>query len=240
MAHYIYKNRFVTRMPENNQTEDAFYGARQAMLEDIALHARECAGETGRERLSERVMEAMARAPRHKFVPDEFRQFAYADSPLPIGEGKTISQPFMVALATDLLEVEIDDKVLEVGAGLGYQAAVLSELSDHVYAVELISELAEEAERRLRQYDYDKIRIRIGDGSRGWKEEAPFDKILVSAGAKRIPNALIEQLKPGGRMVVPTGEEDAQMLQLVEKRENGEIEEQALLPVRYSLLMISH
>lgn len=213
---------------------------RQEMLKAIAAHARQCASETGRPELSDRVMAAMGRAPRHLFVPDDVRAYAYEDMPLPIGEGKTISQPFMVALATDLLDIAPSDKVLEVGAGLGYQAAVLAELSDHVYAVEILSELAEEAERRLRDAGYDKVRLRIGDGSRGWPEEAPFDKILVSAGATRMPAALIDQLKEGGRMVIPAGDEESQMLRLVEKKSGGDLNERALIPVRYSLLTVAH
>lgn len=213
---------------------------RQEMLKAIAAHARQCASETGRPELSDRVMAAMGRAPRHLFVPDDVRAYAYEDMPLPIGEGKTISQPFMVALATDLLDIAPSDKVLEVGAGLGYQAAVLAELSDHVYAVEILSELAEEAERRLRDAGYDKVRLRIGDGSRGWPEEAPFDKILVSAGATRMPKPLIDQLKEGGRMVIPAGDEESQMLRLVEKKSGGDLTERALIPVRYSLLTVAH
>lgn len=213
---------------------------RRAMLKAIAAHARQCAEETDRPSLSDRVMEAMRRAPRHLFVPDDVRVYAYEDMPLPIGAGKTISQPFMVALATDLLDIEPSDKVLEVGAGLGYQAAVLAELCDQVFAIELISELAEDAERRLKDAGYDKVRLRIGDGSRGWREEAPFHKILVSAAAKRVPDALLDQLSPGGRMIIPAGEEDAQMLRLIEKDESGDVNERPLIPVRYSLLTIAH
>lgn len=215
-------------------------GDRRAMLEVIAAHARQCSAETGRPRFSARVMEAMGRTPRHLFVPEDVRAYAYEDMPLPIGAGKTISQPFMVALATELLDIAPSDKVLEVGAGLGYQAAVLAELCDNVFAVEILSELAEEAEERLKEVGCEKVRVRIGDGSRGWPEEAPFDKILVSAGARRIPPALIDQLKAGGRMVIPAGEEESQMLRLIEKEENGEIGERALIPVRYSLLTIAH
>lgn len=223
-----------------NEKENGFEAERRAMLKTVAAHARDCGRATGRPALSDRVMQAMANAPRHRFMPADLQPYAYRDMPLPIGSDKTISQPFMVALATDLLDIAPDDKILEVGAGLGYQAAVLAELSDHVFAVEILSELGEEAERRLAEAGYGKVRIRIGDGSRGWPEEAPFDKILVSAGAKKIPAALIDQLKAGGRMVIPAGEEDTQMLRLVEKDQDGELTDHALIPVRYSPLTLSH
>ncbi len=227
-------------MKARNLKDDGFDDARGAMLEGIALHARQCADETGRAEISDRVRSALLRAPRHLFVPETLQKFAYEDAPLPIGSGKTISQPFMVAIATELLDIEDSDKVLEIGSGLGYQAAVLAELSDHVYTVEILSELAEEAERRLSDAGYDNVRVRIGDGSRGWSDAAPFDKILVSVSVKTIPAALLEQLKPGGRMVVPAGEDDAQMLQLIEKDLSGGAKPRALFPVRYSTLSVVH
>lgn len=213
---------------------------RQAMISAIAAHADFCADRTGRESLSESVMQAMARVPRHLFVPAEMQPFAYEDTPLPIGWGKTISQPFIVALMTDLLELEEEDRALEIGTGLGYQAAVLAELCDAVFTVELIPELAAEAERRLRAAGYGHVRVRTGDGSRGWREEAPFDKILVAAAPTRIPAALLDQLKPGGRMILPVGDESSQELTLIEKDERGETRERSILPVRFSALTISH
>jgi protein-L-isoaspartate(D-aspartate) O-methyltransferase len=227
-------------MTARNLRNDGFDEARGAMLEGIAAHARQCAEETGRAEISARVRAALLRAPRHLFVPETLQKVAYADAPLPIGSGKTISQPFMVAIATEVLDIEEDDKVLEIGAGLGYQAAVLAELTDHVYTVEILTELAEEAKRRLAYAGYDKVRVRTGDGARGWPEVAPIDKILISVAVKTVPKALLEQLKPGGRMIVPVGEPDAQMLQLIEKQPDGRTKERALFPVRYSTLSVTH
>jgi len=160
--------------------------------------------------------------------------------PLPIGCGKTISQPFMVALMTDLLELEEDDRVLEVGTGLGYQAAVLAELCDEVFSVEIISELAAEAERRLRAGGYGKVELRVGDGSRGWPEHAPYDKIIVTAAPEQIPSALLDQLKPGGRMVIPAVVEDGQRLLVIEKGEDGRVRTKELISVLFSVLISSH
>lgn len=182
----------------------------------------------------------MARVPRHQFVPSMVQELAYEDMPLPIGCGKSISQPFMVALMADLLELDEDDRVLEVGTGLGYQAAVLAELCDEVFSVEIISELAAEAERRLRAAGYGKVQLRVGDGSRGWPEHAPYDKIIVTAAPERIPSALVEQLKPGGRMVIPAGVEGVQQLSVVEKAKNGRVRTKELIPVLFSVLISSH
>ena len=212
---------------------------RRQMMEIISLHALVASEITGKHELDEVVMGAMADVPRHEFVPVEMRDTAYVDSPLPIGHGKTISQPFMCALMTDLLELEPDDKVLEVGTGLGYGAAVLSRIAGAVYSVEILSELAEEARRRLRAQDFDVI-TRIGDGGYGWADEAPFDKIIVTAAPEVVPSVLLEQLKAGGRMVVPTGAEDAQMLALVEKDTDGTIGITEIMPVVFAPLVLSH
>ena len=212
---------------------------RRQMMEIISLHALVASEVTGKHELDEIVMGAMADVPRHEFVPVEMRDTAYVDSPLPIGHGKTISQPFMCALMTDLLELEPDDKVLEVGTGLGYGAAVLSRIAGEVYSVEILSELAEEARRRLRAQDFD-VTTRIGDGGYGWADEAPFDKIIVTAAPEIVPSVLLEQLKTGGRMVVPTGAEDAQMLALVEKDIDGTIGITEIMPVVFAPLVLSH
>ncbi len=222
-------------MARNAATNDV-----DKMLAAIRAHAQQCARETGRDSFSQAVMKAMAETPRHLFVPDEFVDLAYEDRPLPIGAGKTISQPFMVALACELLDLKPRARVLEVGAGLGYQSAVLSALCDRVYAVEIISELAEEAKERLAAAGCENVEVRLGDGARGWPEHAPFDGIVVSSAAKQLPKPLLDQLKPGGRMVIPLGDDDAQMLQLIVKGANGEICEKALIPVRYSALSIAH
>ena len=213
---------------------------RQAMVTIIAAHASLCAEEIGKDRLNERVLAAMARVPRHQFVPAIVQELAYQDMPLPIGCGKTISQPFMVALMTDLLELEEEDRVLEVGTGLGYQAAVLAELCDEVFSVEIISELAAEAERRLRAAGYAKMELRVGDGSRGWPEHAPYDKIIVTAAPEQIPSALLDQLKPGGRMVIPAVVEDGQRLLVIEKGEDGRVRTKELISVLFSVLISSH
>ena len=186
---------------------------------------------------SKAVLDAMGRVPRHEFVPATLRSVAYADTPLPIGYDKTISQPYIVALMTDLLDLEADDVVLEVGTGLGYQAAVLAEIVKQVYTVEIIEELEGEARRRLNQLGYTNIETKLGDGCLGWPEHAPFDAIVVTAAPDLIPPALIGQLKPGARMVIPAGISlDTQQLMLVEKDGNGRITTKEILPVSFSAL----
>jgi protein-L-isoaspartate(D-aspartate) O-methyltransferase len=182
------------------------------------------------------VMAAMRKVPRHVFVPAPLAPYAYQDTPLPIGFDKTISQPFVVALMTDLLSPRPDEKVLEVGTGLGYQTAVLAELTGRVWSIEIVEEFASVARDLLRQLGYANIEIREGDGSRGWREHAPFDKILVSAAADKAPPILLDQLKPGGRLVMPLGPEEMQRLTVVEKDVDGQTRIQELLPVRFSRL----
>jgi protein-L-isoaspartate(D-aspartate) O-methyltransferase len=206
----------------------------------IAVHASLCIEQIGKDRLGDRVMEAMARVPRHQFVPSELQDWAYEDLPLPIGCGKTISQPFMVALMTDLLAIEEHDKVLEIGTGLGYQAAILAELAEHVFSVEIVEELAREGERRLRAIGCNKVQLRVGDGSRGWPEHAPFDKIIVTAAPEIIPQRLLQQLKPGGKMVLPAGPEEEQKLIIVEKGNDSGLTTRELIAVRFSPLITSH
>jgi protein-L-isoaspartate(D-aspartate) O-methyltransferase len=213
---------------------------RREMVEQIARHAQVAGHETGKAILSENVMEVMKTVPRHEFVPVELCAFAYCDSPLPIGYDKTISQPFIVALMTDLLDLRAEDRVLDVGTGLGYQAAILAKLVDRVYSIELLEELAQGAARRLAEQGITNIELRVGDGSKGWSEHAPFDKILVAAAPDLIPTPLLAQLKPGGKMVIPAGIEDAQQLMLVEKNEKGQLNVEEILSVRFSTLTISH
>jgi len=210
------------------------------MIEQIARHAQLAARETGKAILSGNVMDAMKAVPRHEFVPVEVRAFAYSDSPLPIGYDKTISQPFIVALMTDLLDLQAGDRVLDVGTGLGYQAAILAKLVERVYTVEILEELADSARRRLAEQKAINVELGVGDGSKGWSEHAPFDKILVAAAPDLIPTPLLAQLKPGGKMVIPAGIEDAQQLMLVEKSENGHLNVEEILPVRFSSLTASH
>lgn len=217
-----------------------FARLRTQMVEQIAAYVTLLSDQIGKSALDERVMESMATVPRHEFVPTELRSMAYVDSPVPIGYGKTISQPFMVALMTDLLDVQPTDRVLEIGTGLGYQSAILSCLADTVYTVEIVQELASDARERLRNFGLDNVIYRIGDGSVGWLEHAPFDKLLVAAAPELIPPALLSQLKPGGRMVIPAGIEDAQQLMLVEKDVDGRLRTGEIMPVRFSPLEVLH
>jgi protein-L-isoaspartate(D-aspartate) O-methyltransferase len=210
------------------------------MVMIIARYAGLCVEEIGKDRLADRVMEAMARVPRHRFVPVELQEWAYEDTPLPIGCGKTISQPFIVALMTDQLAIEEHDKVLEIGTGLGYQTAVLAELAEQVFSIEIIEELAREGELRLRAVGCDNVQLRIGDGSRGWAEHAPFDKIIVTAAPELLSQRLLEQLKPGGKMVLPVGVEDEQKLVVVAKGDDHQVQTRELIAVRFSPLITSH
>jgi protein-L-isoaspartate(D-aspartate) O-methyltransferase len=216
--------------------EEHFAILRRHMVEVIGIYV-DLAGDTlGKASLDERVLAAMGRVPRHAFVPPPLARHAYQDMPLPIGFDKTISQPFMVAVMTDLLEPRPDDMVLEIGTGLGYQAAVLSELVRRVWSVEIIEELAVEAESRLRRLGYDNVGVHIGDGSLGWVEHAPYDKVIVTAAAELVPPALLQQLRPGGRMVLPAGLAEDQKLTVVEKDAGGRARIQELMPVQFGLL----
>jgi len=209
---------------------------RQRMLAEVSagvVHVSETIGKTA---LAERVMTAMDKVPRHEFVPVELQPYAYANIPLPIGFEKTISQPFIVALMTDLLDLSGDDVVLEIGTGLGYQAAILGQLARQVYSMEIIEELASQAKQRLNRQGVSNVEIRIGNGYNGWSEHAPFDKIIVTAAPDLIPPPLLHQLRPGGKMVIPAGLPDEQQLYLVEKDENGRARTKEILRVRFSQL----
>ncbi len=195
---------------------------RRHMVEVIEIEFDLTSEEIGKAALDWRVREAFLKVPRHLFVPAELALLAYQDTPLPIGFGKTISQPFIAALMVDLLNPGPDDRVLEVGTGLGYQAAIMAEFTGQVYSVEIVEELAMAAGYRLEQLGYTNIAIRVGDGSRGWAEYAPFDHIVVTAAAKQPPQALLDQLKPGGRMLLPLGGKEQQRLTLIEKRRDGQ------------------
>jgi len=205
------------------------------MVDVITIHADLSSEEIGKPALDERVLNVMREVPRHLFVPAALAAAAYQDMPLPIGFDKTISQPFMVALMTDLLNLESGDEVLEVGSGLGYQTAILARLAGRVWSVEIVEEFVSAAEARLKLVGIGTVKLRVGDGSRGWAEHAPFDKILVAAAAKEVPRALIEQLKPGGRLVMPLGLAEAQRLTFLEKGANG-IQRRELMPVRFAQL----
>jgi protein-L-isoaspartate(D-aspartate) O-methyltransferase len=214
--------------------DDAYAEARQLMVAEIAAETIFSSGETGKAALDPRVLEALGRVPRHEFVPLELRHYAYANSPLPIGCDKTISQPFICALMTDLLEPDAGDRVLEIGTGLGYQAAILAGLVHSVYSVEFIEALAAQAKRRLAAYK--NVVLRTGNGCYGWPEHAPFDKVIVTAAPDLIPPMLIQQLKPGGRMVIPAGLPETQKLLLLEKDADGRAKTKEILRVRFSLL----
>jgi protein-L-isoaspartate(D-aspartate) O-methyltransferase len=182
----------------------------------------------------ERVLAAMGRVPRHEFVPKDIRDIAYADSALPIGARQTISQPYVVAFMTEAIAPRADQRVLEVGTGSGYQAAILAELVREVFTIELIPELAEEAKLRLERLGYQNVYVRAGDGYLGWPEDAPFDAIVVTCGADHVPEPLFEQLKPGGAIIIPVGATfGLQSLRLIKKGLHGERESRELLPVRF-------
>lgn len=216
-------------------TEKHLAVLRRHMVDIVDLHFDLSADEIGKDALDPILREALLRVPRHLFVPQQLAVAAYQDSPLPIGFDKTVSQPFIGALMLDLLDVTPGERVLEVGTGLGYQAAVLAEIGADVFSVEVVEEFAEAAEQLLTVMGYT-VAVRVGDGSRGWAEHAPFDAILVTAAAAEPPVALIEQLKPGGRMVVPIGGEDIQQLSLLEKGEGGELTTRGIMPVRFTML----
>ena len=220
--------------------ESEFETMREEMLEVIAAYALLSSDRTQKEQFDTRVMEAIARVPRHDYVPNELQDVAYANIPLPIGHGKTISQPFIVALMTDLLDPQDDERVLEIGTGLGYQAAILAELVQQVYTVEIIEELGLEAAERLGGAGYGNIQVKIGDGGQGWPENGSYDKVIVTAAPELVPAPLIEQLRPGGRLVIPAGLEDQQQLLLMEKDINGRMSSTEIIPVVFSRLITAH
>ena len=215
-------------------TDDRYGIQSQEMLREIEADALYASSTLGRNHIDKRVMSAMEKVPRHEFVPAHLRSSAYANRPLPIGHGQTISQPFIVALMTDLLEAKKDDVVLEIGTGSGYQAAVLAELVKKVYTIEIIKELGESARERLERLRYKNIEVRLADGYFGWEEHAPFDAIIVTAAAGHVPPPLIRQLKAGGRIVIPVGGVyQVQMLMVVTKAASGKLKTQQVLPVRF-------
>jgi protein-L-isoaspartate(D-aspartate) O-methyltransferase len=209
---------------------------RRQLIEAIRAHTEQVAARIGKTALDKQVLRAMTKVPRHEFVPAEVQSCAYLDRPLPIGFGKTISQPFMVAVMTDLLELKPDDAVLEIGTGLGYQSAVLAELAGRVYSIAMIDELAQRAGQRLKRQGYTNIEVRVANGCLGWAEHAPFDKVIVTAAPDLIPAPLLNQLKAGGRMVIPVGLPSAQQLLVAEKDRNGKVTTKEIMPVLFSLL----
>jgi len=211
------------------------YAAQRArlVLEVDATYAATRA-ETGLPAMSPAVRAALGKVERHRFVPAAQQSLAYRNHPLPIGSGQTISQPYIVALSTDLISPQAGQRVLEIGTGSGYQAAILAEIVAQVYSIELVPSLGKEAAERLKTLGYANVEVRIGDGYAGWPEQAPFDSIVVTAAAPRVPEALVQQLKPGGRMVIPVGASfEAQQLLVIEKRADGSVMRRSVLPVRF-------
>lgn len=216
----------------NDRPVEDYESEHRRLLEQVIAETRGTADLTGCSKLSEPVLRALAAVPRHRFVPPAQLAWAYADSPLPIGCGQTISQPFIVALMTELLALDARSVVLEVGTGSGYQTAMLASLTRRVYSVERIPALAEAAERRLRELGIANVEIRIADGYRGWEEKAPFDAIIVTAAAAEVPPALVRQLKPGGRLAIPVGPQHrSQDLRVICKDESGASHSRSVLPV---------
>ena len=219
---------------------DDYAELRAELVEEVAYYAR-LAGDTGRGELSDAVFRALNTVERHKFVPASEMSYAYENRPLPIGHGQTISQPYIVALMTDLIAPAPGDKVLEVGTGSGYQAAVLAELVDHVYTIEIIEPLFGTATSLLTRLGYENVTTRLGDGYYGWEEHGPFDAIVVTAAASHVPPPLIQQLKPGGRMVIPVGGSwMTQQLLLITKTEDDEVITRQVAAVRFVPLTGEH
>ena len=221
-------------MVGDSLAQDRYAAARERMVAEIAAMARETGSETGRPVFSERVMAALRKVPRERFVSPMSLASAYDNRPLPIGEGQTISQPYIVALMTELLDPKPGHSVLEVGTGSGYQAAVLAEIVGKVYTIEIVEPLGRKAAETLGSLGYRNVITRIGDGYHGWKEYAPFDGILVTAAPAEVPQPLIDQLKPGGRLVVPVGGRfDVQDLIVIEKKPDGSTTRRRTIPVRF-------
>ena len=212
----------------------AYAAQRERMVAEVEAMYAETAAETGLAAMSSAVRAALGKVERHRLVPPDEASRAYGNFPLPIGAGQTISQPYIVALSTDLIEPRAGQVVLEVGTGSGYQAAILAEIVGRVYSIEVVAELGRGAAERLAGLGYTNVEVRVGDGYAGWPKKAPFDAIVVTAAAPNVPQALVDQLKPGGRMVIPVGERwGAQDLLLVSKGADGRVERKSVLPVRF-------
>ena len=231
----------IAQTASASMSESDYAAARARLVEVIESNVRETSVYLDTEALDPRVMEAIATVPRHQFVPDDQRAHAYENRPLSIGHGQTISQPYIVAIMTDLLKLKPGDRVLEIGTGSGYQAAILAPLTETVFTIEIIEPLARQAQARFRRLGYANIRSRIGDGYYGWEEHGPFDAIIVTAAADHVPPPLIKQLKPGGRMVIPVGGRFlTQQLVLVSKDDDQHVTTRQILPVRFVPLTGEH
>jgi protein-L-isoaspartate(D-aspartate) O-methyltransferase len=224
-----------------SHAQDRFASERQRMVQAIESTQLQVSGETGQRTLDPRVMAVMGKVARHQFVRKDLESEAYANRPLPIGHGQTISQPYIVAIMTDLLRTKPGDRVLELGTGSGYQAAVLAGLVKSVYTIEIIEPLAREAGQRLAQLGFRNVEVKLGDGYYGWPDRAPFDSIIVTAAASHVPSPLVRQLKPGGRMVIPVGTSFlTQQLMVVEKQADGSVTTRQILPVAFVPLTGQH
>jgi len=213
--------------------QTGYESQRQALIEELRDASR-LSEEYGAPPISERTLAVLGQVPRHEFVPDPQKRYAYENRPLPIGAGQTISQPYIVALMTDLADVTKKDVVLEIGTGSGYQAAVLSELAGRVYTIEIVEMLGRRAANTLKRLGYNNVTAKVGDGYAGWPDQAPFDAILVTAAPEEVPAPLIEQLAVGGRMVIPVGGEyEVQVLQVLTKKEDGRVIVSNVIPVRF-------
>ena len=220
---------------------DVYTMRRKALVEEIANEVRETSAYLGKSALLDKVMDAIGTVPRHQFVPDRLHNEAYENHPLPIGHGQTISQPYIVALMTDLLQPHRGARILEIGTGSGYQAAVLAQLVAAVYSIEIIPELGASARQRLASLGYANVHVRIGDGYFGWPEVAPFDGILVTAAADHVPPSLLAQLKAGGRLIIPVGDRfTVQQLVVIHKLADGSIQSRNVLPVVFVPLTGPH
>lgn len=221
-------------MPFGTHAADDFAPLRAAMIKNIAELATETSVATGRAAIDPRVLAAMNEVPRHQFVPSDEERNAYENRPLAIGYGQTISQPYIVALMTDLMMIKPTDVVLEVGTGSGYQAAILSTLARSVYTIEIIEPLGKAAQDRLQRLAYKRVETRVGDGYYGWEAHAPYDAIIVTAASSHVPPPLVRQLKPGGRIVIPVGAQFlTQYLLLITKANDGTVSTRQILPVRF-------
>ena len=226
---------FASNAEEANYTLE-----RAAMVDQIQFYAT-LARDAGEQSLDEDVMQSLGTVKRHEFVPDVQKDFAYENRPLPIGHGQTISQPYIVALMTDLIEPDVDDVVLEIGTGSGYQAAILAKLVKQVYSIEIIEALADESGARLKRLGYDNVTTTLADGYYGWEEHAPFDAIVVTAAASHVPPPLVQQLKPGGRLIIPVGGRFmTQQLLLLEKTDDDEVITRQVAAVRFVPLTGKH
>ena len=228
-------------MTMNVCADERFASQRQQMVREIRQNVEDTARYIGRPALNQRVMSAMGTVPRHEFVTPSMQSSAYQNRPLPIGHGQTISQPYIVALMTDLVDLDEQDTVLEIGTGSGYQAAILSELVHKVYTIEIVEALGLSAAKRLQKLGYNNVETRLGDGYYGWPEQGPFDAIVVTAASSHIPPPLVQQIKPGGIMLIPVGSQfQVQQLTLVRKDEKGDVITRQVLPVRFVPLTGQH